>query len=160
MHGHGDKPFLCTYENCERGAQGNGFPRHWNLRDHMKRVHNDPGQPKSNASGSPPASGPATKGKKRKAGDNPDAPFTERSQKRNSSPPALNRQPQGPSLADRFSEKKQGLLETVTKLEDPRTADNTSLLRNAYDSIKVMMQLHQSIHSAPDIGHNFSHQSG
>lgn len=40
MHGHGEKPFLCTFEGCERGAPGNGFPRHWNLSDHMKRVHN------------------------------------------------------------------------------------------------------------------------
>jgi hypothetical protein len=39
MHGHGDKPFLCTHDGCERGIPGNGFPRHWNLRDHEKRVH-------------------------------------------------------------------------------------------------------------------------
>ena len=43
MHGHGDKPFLCPYEHCDRAVAGNGFPRHWNLRDHMKRVHNVPG---------------------------------------------------------------------------------------------------------------------
>jgi hypothetical protein len=29
----------------------NGFPRHWNLRDHIRRVHNDPGPTKSSASG-------------------------------------------------------------------------------------------------------------
>ena len=40
MHGHGEKPFLCTFEGCERGVPGNGFPRHWNLCDHMKRFHN------------------------------------------------------------------------------------------------------------------------
>jgi hypothetical protein len=40
MHGHGEKPFLCTFEGCERGVPGNGFPRHWNLCDHMKRAHN------------------------------------------------------------------------------------------------------------------------
>jgi hypothetical protein len=39
MHGYGDKPFLCTFKGCERGVAGNGFPRHWNLRDHIKRVH-------------------------------------------------------------------------------------------------------------------------
>src|ERR1700734_2525515 len=39
MHGHGEKPFLCNFEGCERGIPGNGFPRHWNLCDHMKRVH-------------------------------------------------------------------------------------------------------------------------
>jgi hypothetical protein len=40
MHGHREKPFLCTFEGCERGVPGNGFPRHWNLCDHMKRIHN------------------------------------------------------------------------------------------------------------------------
>lgn len=40
MHGHGEKPFLCTIQDCERSKPGNGFPRHWNLNDHMKRVHN------------------------------------------------------------------------------------------------------------------------
>lgn len=46
MHGMDDRPFQCPYEGCERGAPGHGFPRHWALRDHMKRVHNDsaPGQ--------------------------------------------------------------------------------------------------------------------
>ncbi|CZR61742.1 uncharacterized protein PAC_11639 [Phialocephala subalpina] len=43
MHGHGDKPHLCTYVGCGRGITGNRFPRHRNLRDHMKRYHNDPG---------------------------------------------------------------------------------------------------------------------
>ncbi|KAM0268552.1 hypothetical protein ACHAQH_009944 [Verticillium albo-atrum] len=48
MHGHGDKPFLCSYDGCDRALPGNGFPRQWNLRDHMRRVHNDnriPGSP-------------------------------------------------------------------------------------------------------------------
>ena len=43
MHGHGDKPYFCTYESCERSVSGNGFPRQWNLRDHLRRVHNDTG---------------------------------------------------------------------------------------------------------------------
>lgn len=34
--------FLCSYEGCERGILGNGFPHHWNLKDHMTRVHDDP----------------------------------------------------------------------------------------------------------------------
>lgn len=41
MHKHGDKPFLCPYSGCERNVPGNGFPRQWNLRDHVKRVHNN-----------------------------------------------------------------------------------------------------------------------
>ena len=162
MHGHGDKPFLCTYEGCERGVPGNGFPRHWNLRDHMKRVHNDPGHPpKSNASGSPPASGPPTKNRKRKASDlTTDAAFMEKPQKRNATPPAVTRQPQEPSLVDRYQEKHGKLLETVAKLQDPKNADNMALLRNATDCLKVMAQTTQRIHSAPTMGHNFNQQSG
>ncbi|PHH76140.1 hypothetical protein CDD80_1772 [Ophiocordyceps camponoti-rufipedis] len=64
LHGHGEKPFLCMYEGCERAAAGNGFPRQWNLRDHMKRVHNDHGS----TAGSPPSAtaGQPSKGRKRK----------------------------------------------------------------------------------------------
>ncbi|KAF2462219.1 hypothetical protein BDY21DRAFT_277692 [Lineolata rhizophorae] len=39
MHGHGSKPHLCSYPDCERSIPGHGFPRRYNLYDHMKRVH-------------------------------------------------------------------------------------------------------------------------
>ena len=39
MHGHGSKPNLCLYADCERSQPGNGFPRRYNLYDHMRRVH-------------------------------------------------------------------------------------------------------------------------
>jgi hypothetical protein len=161
MHGHGDKPFLCTYDGCERGVAGNGFPRHWNLRDHMKRVHNDPGQPKSNAStsGSPPPSGP-TKGKKRKAGDNPDSPSAEKAPKRISTPPVTQRQTQEPSLVDRFHEKQIMLADVVKQLSDPRHGDTMVLLRNATECIKVMVQTTQRIQNAPAMGRDFNQQSG
>ncbi|KAM7223847.1 zinc finger protein GLI2 [Rhypophila decipiens] len=66
MHGHGEKPYLCTYEGCERSLPGHGFPRQWNLRDHMRRVHNDNGAPVQPTS--PPSSGSntASRGRKRK----------------------------------------------------------------------------------------------
>ena len=53
MHGHGEKPYLCTYEDCDRSTPGNGFPRRWNLQDHMKRVHDYTAPPSSNGSTSP-----------------------------------------------------------------------------------------------------------
>lgn len=53
MHGHGAKPHLCTYEDCERSIPGNGFPRRWNLYDHMRRVHDYTGAASSNGSASP-----------------------------------------------------------------------------------------------------------
>ncbi|KAK0959666.1 hypothetical protein LTR91_020740, partial [Friedmanniomyces endolithicus] len=52
MHGHGDRPHLCYYDGCERGISGNGFPRRYNLFDHMKRVHDHKEEPES-VTGSP-----------------------------------------------------------------------------------------------------------
>ncbi|KAE9376196.1 hypothetical protein N431DRAFT_371266 [Stipitochalara longipes BDJ] len=146
MHGHGDKPFLCTYEGCERGVPGNGFPRHWNLRDHMKRVHNDPGVAKdrgSNSSGH--QSAPLIKGKKRKAGDSPLS--WEKSSEGIPAQPWVPEQES--SLIDRYREKQQSLLEIVAKLQDPRNPDNMVLLREANDCINVMVQISQRIKSAP-----------
>ncbi|KAF2452270.1 hypothetical protein BDY21DRAFT_359707 [Lineolata rhizophorae] len=40
MHGHGSKPHLCIFPGCERAVPGKGFPRRYNLFDHMRRVHN------------------------------------------------------------------------------------------------------------------------
>lgn len=39
MHGHGENPHLCRFPSCDRSIPGNGFPRRWNLHDHMRRVH-------------------------------------------------------------------------------------------------------------------------
>ncbi|CAJ2506096.1 Uu.00g002260.m01.CDS01 [Anthostomella pinea] len=69
MHGHGDKPYLCTYEGCDRAVMGNGFPRQWNLRDHMRRVHNDNGSSLHGSSPSAHGSSHSTKGRKRKNKD-------------------------------------------------------------------------------------------
>lgn len=48
MNRDASKAFLCPFKGCERGFPGNEFPRQWNLRDHMKRVHNySPNPPSS-----------------------------------------------------------------------------------------------------------------
>lgn len=39
LHNHGLNPYLCIFQGCERNRPDNGFPRRWNQRDHMKRVH-------------------------------------------------------------------------------------------------------------------------
>jgi hypothetical protein len=158
MHGHGDKPYLCTYEGCERGASGNGFPRHWNLRDHMRRVHNDPGPPKSNASGSPPPSTGPVRGKNKRKVESPDSTSVEKVVKRIATPDAIR--PQEPSLVDHYRQSNMKLLEVVKQLGDPRNANNMDMLRNASDCIKVMAQTTQRINSAPPMGRTFSQQSG
>ena len=53
MHGHGEKPYQCEFTDCERSFSGNGFPRRWNLQDHMKRVHDYTGPLGSSGSTSP-----------------------------------------------------------------------------------------------------------
>lgn len=60
MHGHGAKPFLCLFEGCERTHENNGFPRRWNLLDHMKRVHGYSASEPSNNSESPSPSDSST----------------------------------------------------------------------------------------------------
>jgi Ring finger domain len=40
LHEHGENPNLCWVSACERAKPGYGFPRKWNLGDHMMRVHN------------------------------------------------------------------------------------------------------------------------
>lgn len=47
MYRHVDRPFLCTVVGCDRVTLGNRFPRHWNLRVHLRRVHNNTTTPKS-----------------------------------------------------------------------------------------------------------------
>ncbi|TQS37073.1 hypothetical protein Golomagni_02465 [Golovinomyces magnicellulatus] len=144
MHGHGDKPFLCIYEGCERGTRGNGFPRHWNLRDHMKRVHNDAGYPKSNASGTSHSTAPI-KGRKRKVND---ASQTVNKKALVSSDLNYSKEP---SLIERYKKKQITLLEIVKQLQDPGHKDNIKLLCDANDCLKVMAQTTQRIISAPNM---------
>ncbi|TAQ84638.1 hypothetical protein B7494_g7040 [Chlorociboria aeruginascens] len=135
MHGHGLKPFFCKYEGCERSIPGNGFPRHWNLRDHMKRVHNDPGASRSNADGSPPPPSNGTiKPRKRKA-EATDAPHLEKAQvKRIQTPPVVKTEP---SMVDYYHQSEERLLEAVKQLRDPKAANNMDMLRKASDCIKT-----------------------
>jgi hypothetical protein len=55
LHGHGENPHLCRFSTCERALERNGFPRKWNLKDHMKRVHGWEESEDSPSSDSPPA---------------------------------------------------------------------------------------------------------
>lgn len=72
MHGHGDRPHLCFYTGCERGQPGNGFPRRYNLFDHMKRVHDhredtSTGLPSPETANADPSAHKKAAGRKRKA---------------------------------------------------------------------------------------------
>jgi hypothetical protein len=128
MHEHGDKPFLCNYEGCERGVTGNGFPRHWNLRDHMRRVHNDPGRPKSDASGSPPRPWPHI-AKKRKAGEQNNLYASKASSARVITPPRVIGQTSEPSSIDRYEEEQKLLCGAGRQLQDPTSSMPTTQIK-------------------------------
>ena len=59
LHCYGENPHLCHFSGCERALERNGFPRKWNLKDHMKRVHGWEESEDSPSSDSP--SGPSHK---------------------------------------------------------------------------------------------------
>lgn len=84
MHGHGEKPYLCKYEDCDRSITGNGFPRRWNLQDHMKRVHDDLGPPSTGSASPSPSVSSTTpskvtmSGRKKKASISAEDPPSKR----------------------------------------------------------------------------------
>ena len=136
MHGHGDKPHLCTHEGCERSVPGNGFPRHWNLRDHIKRIHNDLAPTESKAIRYDSVSDELTKSRKRKA----DSTDLEEAPKSSATPPAEIGQLHESRLLERYHQHERRLLEIVKQLHDPRDANNMHLLWGATNCITVMAQ--------------------
>lgn len=67
FHGHGDNPHLCLFEGCDRSVPGYGFPRRWNLFDHMRRVHDYASSERPSSPDASPTTGQASK-KKEAAG--------------------------------------------------------------------------------------------
>lgn len=168
MHGHGDKPYLCKYEGCERGVAGNGFPRHWNLRDHMKRVHNDPGtSSRSDPDSKSQSSSGTHKGSRKRKTEPSDFRLQKAAQMkkvqapRQVSPRVQPRPASSPesSLVDRYRQTEQRLLETVKQLHDPKNTSNMQFLRDASDCIKLMAQTTQRLHGSSS-PRRFSEQSG
>ncbi|KAL2818884.1 hypothetical protein BJX63DRAFT_419033 [Aspergillus granulosus] len=61
LHGHGDNPHLCLFEGCDRSIPGYGFPRRWNLFDHMRRVHDYASSERPSSPDASPTSGSTKK---------------------------------------------------------------------------------------------------
>ncbi|KAL2270347.1 hypothetical protein VTJ83DRAFT_2531 [Remersonia thermophila] len=144
MHGHGEKPYRCTYEGCERSIPGHGFPRQWNLRDHMRRVHNDNGaaQPSS-----PPASGAATstRGRKRKS-DTQDKPSgqekisSRKSSSKASSESSAPKQPEvvsNPEI-DQWYEHQRALQTYIQSFGQPDDPQSLQYIRDAQEHLNAM----------------------
>lgn len=144
MHGHGEKPYLCTYEGCERSQPGHGFPRQWNLRDHMRRVHNDNGT--SAQAASPPPSGPTTtsaRGRKRKNDVQEKPSSQEKTSSRKSSSKAAAEAAKAAELQSNaewdawYDHQKalQSLVHGYTQPDDPQTLQ---YIKDAQDHLTAM----------------------
>ncbi|PYH89106.1 hypothetical protein BO71DRAFT_337425 [Aspergillus ellipticus CBS 707.79] len=82
FHGHGDNPHLCQFEGCDRSVPGYGFPRRWNLFDHMRRVHDYASSDRHSSPDGSPTTGPIkrkeTAGRKRRVAGVTGAPTMKR----------------------------------------------------------------------------------
>ncbi|OHW93527.1 hypothetical protein CSPAE12_07767 [Colletotrichum incanum] len=147
MHGHGDKPFLCSYEGCDRAMPGNGFPRQWNLKDHMRRVHNDngvPGSPTSTSNGQQ-----SSKGRKRKDAPKavgPAPPSRKVPAKAAIVEAAAKEEQSSKPLIDEWMSHRQALEDIVRGLNQPEDTRNPQLIQDAQNHLSAMGK----------IGHNLS----
>ncbi|KAF9877334.1 C2H2 transcription factor [Colletotrichum karsti] len=139
MHGHGDKPFLCSYEGCDRAMPGNGFPRQWNLKDHMRRVHNDNGAP-----GSPTnASVGQQSSKSRKRKDAPKAGSAPSSRKVTAKPAvvevAIKEEEQSSKpLIEEWLSHRQALENIIRDFAQPEDVKNVQLIKDAHSHLAAM----------------------
>ncbi|KAH6850043.1 hypothetical protein B0I37DRAFT_103209 [Chaetomium sp. MPI-CAGE-AT-0009] len=142
MHGHGEKPYLCTYEGCERSIAGHGFPRQWNLRDHMRRVHNDNGTAAQPAS-PPPSGATASRGRKRKSDvpEKQEKPSSRKSSKAAAESAAqAQKQPEPvahPEL-DQWYEHQKSLQNFIQGCVHPDDAQTLQYIKDAQEHLNAM----------------------
>jgi hypothetical protein len=134
MHGHGARPHLCHFRDCERAVPGHGFPRRYNLFDHMKRVHQYDGP---TTEPSPPTMPGQTQRKavsrKRKASTEE---TVEKRQKVAKITAEQQRQQAREQLVQQFLSKKQQLIDILNALSNPND------LRDGIELTKEVVGLH------------------
>lgn len=151
MHGHGSKPHLCTYTDCERSIPGNGFPRRYNLFDHMKRVHDYTGPTTASGEASPVVGDDAafkkTAGRKRKSvGDGSEQPVEKRqrpslpkSHSSSSQPTAQQRRVQEQQrLQQEWSTTRALLQQCIHNIQKPQ---DTAQHRQALDNVTTLQRI-------------------
>jgi len=141
MHGHGDKPYLCTYEGCDRAAPGNGFPRQWNLKDHMRRVHNDNGS-SQNTSPQPAKVNKRKKETKTSSSRKSSTKSTSGSDghsRRSSS--AAKQQP----LINEWYEHHMALQELVSGMTKPGEMETLNVIKSAQDQLSHLSTISQTL---------------
>jgi hypothetical protein len=134
MHGHGARPHLCHFHDCERAVPGHGFPRRYNLFDHMKRVHQFEGpttEPSPPAMASPVQRKPVSRKRKASTED-----ANEKRQKAARISAEQLRQQQRDMLVAQFLSKKQHIIDVLSKLSNPND------LRDDIQLTKEVVGLH------------------
>lgn len=171
MHGHGDKPYLCTYEGCDRAVAGNGFPRNWNLRDHMRRVHSDNGSSLSTRSGPPsPGANGHKEAKSRKRKSDPIAKSSSGRKSPKSGPivdvDIPSREDISLKLRNEWTECQTGLssyLNSFPQADDPTVLDHIHAIQQRLDA---MAKIHKDLVAHDNSGlvqqqfDRFTQQSG
>lgn len=134
MHGHGSRPHLCHFADCDRAVPGSGFPRRYNLFDHMKRVHDFTG-PTTEPSPPSQQAGPMRKSASRKRKSTVDDAGEKRTRvTKLSAQQQLQRRRD--ALHDAFLSKKQTLIDALAALASPADLDTAAALD------KEIMALH------------------
>lgn len=128
LHGHGTKPYLCIYPKCERSVGGSGFPRNYNLVDHMKRVHGYRPEEKASNPTVSEKRGPKSdtyKVRKRRGTDAPKRAGSSASTRRSMTSPAstLPGQDHRQQMVE-FHACKDKLQQQLRRMQDPREAAN------------------------------------
>ncbi|KAK7428541.1 hypothetical protein QQZ08_004979 [Neonectria magnoliae] len=146
LHGHGEKPFLCIYDGCERAVPGNGFPRQWNLRDHMKRVHNDHGS----SGGSPPTvvANPPSKGRKRKTDVPETQPTNSRKAAVKSMPVAEPKESSTRPLLDQWMDHRKAVESLFQGLVKPEDARNIQQISDMQQRLTAMVKVTADLNAA------------
>ena len=154
MHGHGEKPYLCKFDGCERGVPGNGFPRHWNLCDHMKRVHN--------RSPSPTSAAKPSRGSKKRKNSTGETVSCKKSPTTASAPVEKPRAPvRSLSFCEQFQHDRQQLISELTEMTDLDDAEAAQKIEKANQYLKKMMaRATQQMRSGPKMERTISQQSG
>lgn len=151
MHGHGDKPYLCTYDGCDRAVPGNGFPRQWNLKDHMRRVHNDNGNSLNAVSGSPPSghtsSAQSAKGRKRKNKDSVDSSSSRKHASRYAAEAAAMRAAEQP-MVDEWYEHHKALQAYLQEFNVPDAFDYLQQFTEAREHLAAIGKISQKLLSS------------
>jgi len=137
MHGHGARPNLCHYVDCERSVTGHGFPRRYNLFDHMRRVHGWQGdKEEASTSMDGPGSGSRkARGQKRKvaSGSTGDKKVEKKMKVNKAAQQQQQRDRQRARLSQEWSLKKQTIadfLANLNELSELSEADNSRLIKD------------------------------